>query len=52
MGYGSSFASVMQQVGRPGDGGIDGVIDVDILGRDRLYLQAKSPSRKGVEWSG
>ena len=41
MGYGSSFASVMQQVGRPGDGGIDGVIDVDILGRDRLYLQAK-----------
>ncbi len=41
MGYGASYASVMQQIGRPGDGGIDGVIDVDILGRDRLYLQAK-----------
>ncbi|MGO4386823.1 restriction endonuclease [Microvirga sp. 2YAF29] len=41
MGYGASYTNVIQQVGRTGDGGIDGVIDVDILGRDRLYLQAK-----------
>lgn len=41
MGYGASYASVMQQIGHSGDGGIDGIIDVDILGRDRLYLQAK-----------
>lgn len=41
MGYGASYSNVIQQVGRSGDGGIDGVIDVDVLGRDRLYLQAK-----------
>jgi restriction system protein len=28
-------------VGRPGDGGIDGVINQDRLGIDRIYVQAK-----------
>jgi hypothetical protein len=28
-------------VGGSGDGGVDGVIDQDILGLDRIYIQAK-----------
>jgi restriction system protein len=28
-------------VGGTGDGGVDGVIDEDILGLDRIYVQAK-----------
>jgi restriction system protein len=40
MGYGGSIrdASV---VGRSGDGGIDGVINMDKLGLDKVYVQAK-----------
>jgi restriction system protein len=41
MGYGGSRADAGQIVGRSGDGGIDGVIDQDALGLDRVYLQAK-----------
>ena len=41
MGYGGSRAEAGQIVGRSGDGGIDGVIDQDALGLDRVYLQAK-----------
>ena len=37
MGYGS--AGRIQ--GRPGDDGVDGVIDQDALGLDRVYIQAK-----------
>ena len=36
MGYGTG-----QQVGRSGDGGIDGVIDQDPLGLEKIYIQAK-----------
>ena len=36
MGYGHA-----RQVGRTGDGDIDGIIDQDTLGLDRLYVQAK-----------
>ena len=36
MGYGRGH-----HVGRTGDGGIDGIIDQDALGLDRLYVQAK-----------
>ena len=41
MGYGGSRADAGQIVGRSGDGGIDGVIDQDALGLDRVYVQAK-----------
>jgi restriction system protein len=41
MGYGGSRADAGQVIGRSGDGGIDGVIDQDALGLDRVYVQAK-----------
>jgi len=41
MGYGGSRQEAGRAVGRSGDGGIDGVIDQDPLGLDRVYLQAK-----------
>jgi restriction system protein len=41
MGYGSSVEEAARHVGGPGDGGIDGVVDGDPLGLDRIYLQAK-----------
>lgn len=40
MGYGASRAD-LQQVGRSGDGGIDGIISLDRLGLERVYVQAK-----------
>ena len=41
MGYGGSRAEAGRALGKTGDGGIDGVIDQDQLGLDRIYLQAK-----------
>lgn len=41
MGYGGSHASAALRLGRTGDGGVDGVIDEDRLGLDRIYVQAK-----------
>jgi restriction system protein len=41
MGYGGSREDAGRTVGRIGDGGIDGVIDEDRLGLDKIYLQAK-----------
>lgn len=41
MGYGGSRVEAGHTVGRSGDGGIDGVIDEDQLGLDKIYLQAK-----------
>jgi restriction system protein len=40
MGYGASMADV-QGVSRGPDGGIDGVVNQDPLGIDRIYIQAK-----------
>jgi restriction system protein len=40
MGYGSSRADLLR-VGRSGDGGIDGVISLDRLGLEKVYVQAK-----------
>jgi restriction system protein len=40
MGYGAN-RSDLQQVGGPGDAGIDGVISLDRLGLEKVYVQAK-----------
>jgi restriction system protein len=41
MGYGGSHQNAATQLGRTGDGGVDGVINEDRLGLDRVYVQAK-----------
>lgn len=41
MGYGGTAISPGRVLGRSGDGGVDGVIDQDALGLDRVYVQAK-----------
>lgn len=41
MGYGGSHRNAAEQLGRSGDGGVDGVINQDRLGLDRVYVQAK-----------
>lgn len=41
MGYGGSIAAAGRALGKSGDGGVDGVIDQDTLGLDRVYVQAK-----------
>lgn len=41
MGYGGSHENAARRLGKTGDGGIDGVIDEDRLGLDRIYVQAK-----------
>ena len=41
MGYGGSRKNAAAQLGRSGDGGVDGVINEDRLGLDRVYVQAK-----------
>jgi restriction system protein len=40
IGYGASRAD-LQRVGGSGDGGIDGVISLDRLGLEKVYIQAK-----------
>lgn len=40
MGYGTSRVD-LQRVGGSGDGGIDGVISLDRLGLEKVYVQAK-----------
>ncbi len=40
MGYGTSRTDLLR-VGRAGDGGIDGVISLDRLGLEKVYVQAK-----------
>ena len=41
MGYGGSHRDAAKQLGKSGDGGVDGVINEDVLGLDRVYIQAK-----------
>lgn len=41
MGYGGSHENAALRLGKTGDGGVDGVIDEDRLGLDRIYVQAK-----------
>ena len=41
MGFGGQVDATAEALGRSGDDGVDGVIDQDALGLDRVYLQAK-----------
>lgn len=41
MGYGGSYQDAAKRLGGTGDGGVDGVINEDRLGLDRVYVQAK-----------
>jgi restriction system protein len=41
MGYGGSVAEAARVIGKSGDEGIDGIINEDRLGLDRIYIQAK-----------
>ena len=41
MGYGGSVSDAGRALGQSGDGGVDGVIDEDALGLERIYVQAK-----------
>ncbi|KOF16999.1 restriction endonuclease [Ensifer adhaerens] len=41
MGYGGSHKNAAAQLGRTGDGGVDGIVNEDRLGLDRIYVQAK-----------
>ena len=41
MGYGGSQVDAASHLGKSGDGGVDGVINEDALGLDRVYVQAK-----------
>jgi restriction system protein len=54
MGYGGR-AGAAEHWGRSGDGGIDGVVRQDVLGLDRVYVQARRyavgrPDIQGVCW--
>jgi restriction system protein len=48
MGYGGSVADAGQALGQSGDGGVDGVINEDTLGLDRIYVQAKRYKSENV----
>jgi restriction system protein len=46
MGYGGSATDAGRALGRSGDDGVDGVVDQDALGLDRVYIQAKRNAEK------
>jgi restriction system protein len=48
MDYGGSRPDAAAQLGRSGDGGVDGVINEDRLGLDRVYIQAKRYAESNV----
>jgi len=41
MNYGGSYKEAIQHIGRTGDEGIDGIINEDRLGLNKIYIQAK-----------
>ncbi len=41
MGYGGSRKDAGMAIGKSGDGGVDGIVNEDRLGLDKIYLQAK-----------
>lgn len=48
IGYGGSHKNAAMQLGRSGDGGVDGVVNEDRLGLDRVYIQAKRYATSAV----
>ena len=52
MGYGGSAEEAGRDLGRSGDGGVDGVIDQDRLGVDQIYIQAKRYASDNTVGSG
>ena len=52
MGFGGQHGLVAEAIGRSGDGGLDGVIDQDALGLDRVYVQAKRYQADNTVGSG
>ena len=41
MGYGGTVQDAGKALGRTNDGGIDGIVNEDVLGLDTIYIQAK-----------
>ena len=41
MGYGGAFENSGRVMGKPGDEGVDGIIEEDKLGLEKIYVQAK-----------
>lgn len=52
MGYGQGREEMAQALGGSGDGGIDGVVNQDPLGLDRVYIQAKRYKEGNVVGAG
>jgi restriction system protein len=48
MGYGGFRADAGQHLGGPGDRGVDGMINLDTLGIDRIYIQAKRYAEENI----
>lgn len=48
MGFGGGTAGTAAAIGRGGDNGLDGVIDQDALGLDRVYIPAKRYGRDNL----
>ena len=48
MGYGGSREYVVQEIGKSSDQGIDGIVNEDVLGLDRVYIQAKRYAENNV----
>ncbi|MDR0912200.1 MAG: restriction endonuclease [Methanobrevibacter sp.] len=48
MGYGGSRKNAGRAVGKVGDEGIDGIIDEDRLGLDKIYIQAKRYAENSI----
>jgi restriction system protein len=46
MGYGGSHRNASEQLGKSGDGGVDGVINEDVLGLDRVYSKRNDTPRE------
>jgi restriction system protein len=41
MGYGGALGALAEKTGGTGDEGFDGIVNEDVLGLDKIYLQAK-----------
>jgi restriction system protein len=48
MGYGGFRPDASQHLGGPGDRGVDGMINLDTLGIDKIYIQAKRYAEDNV----